>query len=130
MSVKQKNMAWIILFVAAAFEICWLYCVKYLDLGKIRQAPWSEFFSNPAAIKATLPLIGYIFFGLSNVILFSTACKTIPMAIAFGVWTSLTLIGATIVEMTIFGVQTSLTQIGFMACILVGIVGLKVNTAH
>ncbi|MBC7936581.1 MAG: hypothetical protein H7Y86_14620 [Rhizobacter sp.] len=118
-------MAWIYLFIASLFEIAWTYSLKLLDMRKVGDIKWLYFFNNPAGLIVLLPLLGYIFFGLANIICFSAAIKSIPAATAFSVWMGITLIGLKIVDISIFKQPYHLSQFFFIALILVGIVGLK-----
>lgn len=122
-------MAWIFLIVAAILEICWMYSLKALDMGKIKDIVWVEFFSNTNAIMALLPLIAYIVFGLANVTCFSMATKEIPMSMAFGIWMGLALVGARLIDSTIFKEPFTWQHAVFISMIVAGIIGLKTSTA-
>ncbi|MEM7104837.1 MAG: SMR family transporter [Bacteroidota bacterium] len=118
-------MHWIYLVFASIMEVCWIYSIKYLSISKIKQISWSEFFSSPEPFQTLLPLLGYIGFGIANIILFAMAMKGISASTAFGVWMGLALIGSKIIDVTYFGEPFSYKQIIFMGFILIGIIGLK-----
>lgn len=94
----MKNIAWIYLFVAALMEMLWLVSLKYMKMKEIKQIVWAEFFLHTAGIKTLWPLIGYLVFGLLNVVFISYAMKTIPMSIAFAVWMALALFGSACID--------------------------------
>jgi quaternary ammonium compound-resistance protein SugE len=118
-------MHWLYLVIASGLEVCWMYSLKYLDFAKIRQAPWHEALQSTAPWITALPLVGYIVFGVANVVCFSMATKGIPMALAFGVWMGLALVGAKVVDTLFFQEVLSWKELLFMGFILIGVVGLK-----
>ncbi len=123
-----SSIHWIYLVVAACLEVCWIYSVKFLDFKKVWNITWSKFFEDQTQFQILLPLIGYIIFGVTNIILFSIAMRKIPASTAFAVWMALALIGARIVEIAWFKAHFSWANIFFLLLILAGIVGLKVTT--
>jgi quaternary ammonium compound-resistance protein SugE len=118
-------MNWLYLFVASLMEICWMYSLKSLDFGRIRSAPWTEALSDVSPWQALVPLLGYVGFGVANVYFFSLATKTIPMAVAFAVWTGTALLGAVLVDTFFFKEPSSGKQLFFMALIVIGVIGLR-----
>ncbi len=119
-------MAWIHLVIASLLEICWMYSVRYLDFGAIKRIPWAQF--GQAEFLTLLPLLGYITFGILNVIFFSMALKHIPTAVAFAIWMGVALVGATVIDWLVFQNLLSVKQILFLLLVMVGIVGLRVTT--
>jgi quaternary ammonium compound-resistance protein SugE len=117
-------MAWIYLIVAAALEACWMFSLKFLSFDKFKMLTLSNFFQT-TEMKIWLPLAGYIFFGASNTYFFSLAMKNIPTAIAFTIWTAVSIMFIKIVEVTYFHNKISYLEIFFLLIILVGIIGLK-----
>ncbi len=118
-------MAWIYLIFAAALEACWMFSLKFLSFDKFKTLTLSNFFHNQE-MKIWLPLAGYIFFGASNTYFFSLAMKNIPTAIAFTIWTAVSIMFIKIVEVTFFQNKISFLEIFFLLLILTGIIGLKV----
>ena len=116
---------WIYLVVASLFEICWIYSLKYIDVAKLKQIPWNQFFSSQDPIITLTPLLGYIIFGIGNIIFFSLAMKGIAPSTAFGVWMGLALIGAKIIDVTYFDEPFDYKHLIYMGLILIGIIGLK-----
>jgi quaternary ammonium compound-resistance protein SugE len=117
-------MAWIYLIVAAALEACWMFSLKFLSFDKFKMLTLSNFFQT-TEMKIWLPLAGYIFFGASNTYFFSLAMKNIPTAIAFTIWTAVSIMFIKIVEVTYFHNKISYLEIFFLFLILGGIIGLK-----
>jgi quaternary ammonium compound-resistance protein SugE len=117
-------MAWIYLIVAAALEACWMFSLKFLSFEKFNTLTLNNFFQTDE-MKIWLPLAGYIFFGATNTYFFSLAMKNIPTAIAFTVWTAVSLVLIKIAEITVFQEKFSLPEFFFLGLIIIGIIGLK-----
>jgi quaternary ammonium compound-resistance protein SugE len=117
-------MAWIYLILAAALEACWMFSLKFLSFDKFKTLTLVNFF-EANEMKIWLPLAGYIIFGAANTYLFSLAMKNIPTAIAFTIWTALSIMFIKIVEVTFFHNKISILEIFFLLVILSGIIGLK-----
>ncbi len=118
-------MAWIYLMLAATLETCWMFSLKFLAFSKFKSLTFQNFFTSEG-LNIWLPLAGYILFGIANVYFFSLAMKTIPSAIAFTIWTAMSITFIKIVEVTFFKGTLSALEVFFLALVLIGIVGLKV----
>ena len=68
---------WIYVVLASFCEVIWLYCVKFVSLKKIKNHDWLDIFDTSESLiiglKIIAPAIGYLVFGLSNVIFFITS---------------------------------------------------------
>jgi quaternary ammonium compound-resistance protein SugE len=123
-------MAWIYLFIASLFEIGWTFSIKFLDFKKVTAIPWLHFFDAPAKNLLVLaPLAGYIVFGLVNIIFFSMAIKQIPASTAMAVWLGVALIGVKLVDIFVFKQPYNGYQFLYFGLILVGVIGLKRDSA-
>jgi len=96
-----------------------------MSVQKIREIKWSDFFTDSVYFYTLFPLLGYIVFGLGNIVLFSMAMKYIPASTAFTTWMAMTLIWVKIVDTLVFKEAFSYTHLLYMAFILIGIIGLK-----
>ena len=103
-------MAWFYLFIAGIFEIFWAVGIKYCD-----------------GFKITLPLVLVIISMALSVIFLGLATKTIPMSIAYAVWTGIGIIGVFTYGLFILKDPISVKNIIFVGMILIGIVGLKLG---
>jgi len=103
-------MAWFYLFVAGIFEIFWAVGIKYCD-----------------GFKITLPLVLVIISMALSVIFLGLATRTIPMSIAYAVWTGIGIIGVFTYGLFILKDPISVKNIIFVGMILIGIVGLKLR---
>ena len=103
-------MAWFYLFIAGIFEIFWAVGIKYCD-----------------GFKITLPLVLVIISMTLSVIFLGLATRTIPMSIAYAVWTGIGIIGVFTYGLFILKDPISAKNIIFVGMILIGIVGLKLG---
>jgi quaternary ammonium compound-resistance protein SugE len=110
--------------LAATLETCWMFSLKFLAFSKFKLLTFQNFFTSEG-LNIWLPLAGYILFGIANVYFFSLAMKTIPSAIAFTIWTAMSITFIKIVEVTFFKGTLSALEVFFLALVLIGIVGLK-----
>ena len=106
-------MHWILLIIAAIFEIGWPLGFKLAGTQPDRFWWWIAF----AAVS----------FILSGVFLYF-AQKAIPVSTAYIVWTGLGAIGTLLIGIFFFGDSASLLRMFFALLILVGIVGLDLTS--
>lgn len=105
-------MAWLYLVCAGFFEIVWAVGIKYCD-----------------GIKPTAPLIMVIIAMIFSMVFLGMATKTIPMSIAYAVWTGIGIVGVFIYGIVIFKDPIPLSSIIFVSMILIGIIGLKLSNS-
>ena len=117
--------AWVYLFIASCFEVCWIYSLKWLDMKEIARIKWVTIFSDAKPWEALLPLVGYICFGLGNIYFFSQSMKSIQASTAFAVWMGLALIFSKAVDVLVFKEPYNIPQLIFTGVVLIGIIGLK-----
>jgi quaternary ammonium compound-resistance protein SugE len=116
---------WLYLIVAAVFETCWLYSLKFLDMKQVTAVRPALLMQDTGLWKVFLPLTGYIVFGLCNIYFFSSAMKGIQASTAFAVWMAVARIFAKAMDLLVFGEPLNYPQLFFMTLLLVGIIGLK-----
>ena len=101
-------MAWLILGIAVFSEICWALSLKWAATAGSWQA---------SVVPVTLSFL--------NMGLLALAMKGIPAGTAYAIWTGLGAVGVIIGGMIFFGDRISPVQAGFMALIVVGVMGTK-----
>ena len=119
------TIAWLYLFIASCFEVCWIFSLKMLDMKQITKIKLSTIFNDPKPWEALLPLLGYIAFGLGNIYFFSQSMKSIAPSTAFAVWMGLALIFTKAVDILVFKEAYNIPQLVFTLVVLIGIIGLK-----
>ncbi|MEG8039631.1 multidrug efflux SMR transporter [Sphingomonas sp. LR60] len=101
-------MAWLILGVAVVTEIVWALSLKWVAT----QGSWLA-----SIVPITLSFV--------NMGLLAMAMRGLPAGTAYAVWTGLGAVGVTIFGVFLFGEKLAPAQIGFIALIIVGVVGTK-----
>jgi quaternary ammonium compound-resistance protein SugE len=101
-------MAFVFLVLAGLLEIGWAVGMKYTD-------------NFTKLVPTSLTIISMIF----SLYFLSLAMKEIPLGTAYAIWTGIGIVGTCILGVILFGESTSLLKFIFIACILVGIIGLK-----
>lgn len=101
-------MAWVILAIAVFTEICWALSLK-----------WAATIGSWQA--STVP----ISLSFLNMALLAFAMRGISAGTAYAIWTGLGAVGVIIGGIIWFDEKVNGIQIGFMALIVVGVVGTK-----
>ncbi|VED54777.1 Quaternary ammonium compound-resistance protein sugE [Raoultella terrigena] len=104
-------MSWLILLIAGLLEVVWAVGLKY-----------THGFSRliPSAITIVAMVV--------SMALLSWAMKTLPVGTAYAVWTGIGAVGAAIAGIVLLGESASPMRIASLACIVIGIIGLKLST--
>src|SRR6056297_1302975 len=105
--------AWLILLAAGLLEIVWATGLRFTD-GFARLGP-------TVAVLAVAWLSFY---------LLAVAMRDIPMGTAYAIWTGIGATGVAILGILWFKEPASLARLGFIAMIVVGIVGLKWSSGN
>lgn len=106
-------MAWIILIIAAVFEVGWPLGFKL-----------SEVYPERFWLYISLAIVSM---ALSGLFLYF-AQKNIPVSTAYIVWTGIGAVGTFLIGITFFGDSASLLRMLFALLILVGVVGLELTS--
>ncbi|WP_019010686.1 quaternary ammonium compound efflux SMR transporter SugE [Deinococcus aquatilis] len=106
-------MAWMLLVLAGLLEVGWAIGLKY-----------TEGFTRP--LPTALTLISMV----ASMGLLGLATKTLPIGTAYGVWVGIGAVGAAILGIVLFGESANAARLGFMALMVVAIIGLKVTSGH
>lgn len=104
-------MAWFILFIAGIFETVWAVGLKY-----------SEGFSRlwPSVVTVVAMAI--------SLYLLAIALRTLPLGVAYPVWTGIGAVGAVIYGVMAFGESKDILKFVFILMILGGIIGLRATS--
>lgn len=106
-------MAWILLIVAGLLEVCWAVGLKYTQ-GFTRL--WPSLF-----VGVTLA---------ASMVLLSLAARTLPIGTAYAVWVGIGALGAAVLGILLFQEPVTPARLGFLALLLVAIIGLKVSSGQ
>lgn len=105
-------MSWILLIVAGLLEVVWAAAL-----------PASEGLTRP------LPTATFLVALAGSMFLLAKAMETIPLGTAYTVWVGIGAVGAALVGLMVYGDPATPARLGFLALLIVAIVGLKV-TSH
>jgi quaternary ammonium compound-resistance protein SugE len=106
-------MSWILLVIAGMLEVGWASTLPATD-GLTRPAPTALFLALLAGSMFTL----------------AKATESIPIGTAYGVWVGIGAVGAAVVGMALLGDPATPLRIGFLALLVIAIVGLKTTSGH
>lgn len=101
-------MSWIMLLIAAIFEVTWAVAMKYSDGFSV-------------LLPSIVTVVGYI---LSAVFL-SLALKELNLGTAYAMWTGFGIVGTSVLGVFLFQEKLSALQVVCVVLIVVGIAGLK-----
>jgi len=101
---------WTLVVIAGLLEIGWALGFKYVGDG----APWFLHAAVYAALVVSFALL-------------IAALKELPAGTAYAVWTGIGATGVAVLGMIFFREPASLARIGFIALIVIGIVGLRLS---
>ena len=104
------TVAWILLFVAAGFEVAWAGTMKLTE-GFTRLWP---------------SLLNLACMGCS-VFLIETAAKVLPVGTAYAVWTGIGAVGAVVLGILVYHEPVSALRLLFLFFIIAGIIGLNLT---
>jgi quaternary ammonium compound-resistance protein SugE len=105
-------MAWVLLSIAGVFEIAFAFGMK-----------WSDGFTR------LIPALFTVATGLVSTVLLSVSLRTLPVGTAYAVWTGIGAAGTAILGMAVLEDSTAPLRILCIACILAGVVGLRLVPA-
>lgn len=101
-------MSWIILVLAGLAEIGWAIGLKYTE-----------------GFTRLWPSVGTLGAMVLSVVLLGLAVKTLPIGVAYAVWTGIGIAGTAVLGFFLLGEPMSAAQLLCVGLILAGIAGLK-----
>ena len=105
-------MAWTYLFFAAALEIV-------MGLSLKLNAGWTKFVPSLIAVLA----------GLGSIYLLALALRSLPMGMAYALWTGIGTIGLVLVGVLVFQDEMNWPRACFLGLTFIGIIGLRFSEA-
>jgi len=104
-------MAWAYLLLAGVFEIVWAYSMKLSD-----------------GFTKLTPSVVTIFFMILSFGLLAVAMKTLPLGTAYTIWVGIGAVGAFLIGIFVLHEPMGLWRLLAAACILFGVVLMKLTT--
>ncbi len=106
-------MSWALLVIAGLLEVAWASVL-----------PATNGLSRPGPTVAFLVLLA------ASMLALAQAAEVIPLGTAYGVWVGIGAVGAALVGIAFHGDPATPARIGFLALLVIAIVGLKVTSGH
>jgi quaternary ammonium compound-resistance protein SugE len=104
--------SWIALIVAGLLEVCWAVGLKYTD-----------------GFRKPLPSLLVIVAIAASMFLLSWSARTLPIGTAYAVWVGIGALGAALLGIFLFHEPVTVARVGFLALLLVAIIGLKATSS-
>ncbi|WP_437478565.1 quaternary ammonium compound efflux SMR transporter SugE [Sorangium sp. So ce1014] len=105
-------MSWLLLLFAGLLEVCWAVGLKY-----------TQGFTRPLPTVLTISAI------VASLVLLEAASRTLPIGTAYAVWVGIGAFGAAIAGIFLFGEPATPARLGFLALLVVSILGLKLSSS-
>lgn len=105
-------MSWAYLVIAGLFEVAWAIAMKY-----------SAGFTRP------IPSVLTVLLAIVSMVLLSLSLRTLPVGLAYGVWTGIGTVGVALLGILLFGEPATAARLFCMGLIIAGVAGLRVLTA-
>lgn len=101
-------MAWLILFLAGALEIVWVVALKMSD-----------------NFSKLVPCAVMVVSIVSSFVLLNVSIRTLPIGVAYAVWTGMGAAGAVVAGIVLFKEPCTFWHVFFLSLIVCGLVGIK-----
>lgn len=102
--------AWLALIASGVADVAWAFSMKKAD--GFRDAPW-------ALVSVALLVV--------FVVLLIKALEVLPLGTAYAIWTGIGAAGSVAVGILVFGEPATAARLFWIALVLAGIVGLKLQ---
>lgn len=103
----MSRMAWVYLIAAGICEVVWAAGLKKYGFSRT----WG------GAATVVVMLLSFV--------LLDRAMRLLPLGTAYVVWTGIGAVGSALLGIIVFGEPRTAARLGFIALIVVGILGLK-----
>lgn len=106
-------MSWLLLVVAGLLEVA-----------------WASVLPSTAGLSRPLPTVSFLVLLGGSMFLLARAAQVIPLGTAYAVWVGIGAVGAAVVGIVLRGEPASFTRVGFLALLIVSIIGMKLTSGH
>lgn len=96
----------------------------FLILSGLLQVGWVVSLRQTQGFTRFVPILFFVFFGLTSTVCLAQALKGIPMGVAYAVWTGISVTGSVLVDVIVFR-EVGLLRLACIVLILLGTTGLK-----
>ena len=106
-------MSWLLLVVAGLLEVA-----------------WASVLPSTQGLSRVWPTLAFLALLAASMLALARAAEVIPLGTAYGVWVGIGAVGAAVVGIVLHGDPASPARVGFLALLVVALVGLKVTSGH
>lgn len=106
-------MSWILLVIAGLLEVAWASSL-----------PATE------GLSRLTPTVVFLVLLAASMLALAKASQTIPLGTAYGVWVGIGAIGTALVGIIRHGDPATPARVGFLALLVLAVVGLKLTAGH
>jgi quaternary ammonium compound-resistance protein SugE len=101
-----------------------------LTIAGLLEVGWASVLPTTAGLTRLAPTITFLGLLAASMLALNKAAEVIPLGTAYSVWVGIGAVGAALVGIVVHGDPASPSRIGFLALLVVAIVGLKATSAH
>lgn len=98
-----------------------------LVVAGLAEVGWASLLPATANLTRPLPTFGFLALLAVSMLGLARAVEAIPLGTAYAVWVGIGVLGATLVGVVAHGDPASPARLGFLALLVVSVVGLKVT---
>ncbi len=102
----------------------------HLLIAAFAEALYGIFLFHSRGFTLLWPSIGAITAGILTTVFLAISMKTLPVGLAFVVWSGLAALGTVLYGIAMLGESRDPMRLALMGMILIGILGLKYTSAH
>jgi len=117
------SISFVYIFIASLFQLGWLYSTQRIDKKKIVLA-----FKRRQIrfwVKGLLPPLGYLSFGIANVVALTHAMQQLAPSMVYAMWTGLVIFFSALLDAGAGRMKLSWKRILFLTMVMGGTVGLN-----
>ena len=103
-------MAWTYLIIAGLFEVAFAAALKMSD-----------------GFSRLTPTLLFLIFSILSFLLLARAVSTIPIGVAYAVWTGIGAAGTVIIGIIVFGEPANTLRLVFLGTLVIAIIGLRMT---
>lgn len=101
-----------------------------LVLAGVLEVAWASVLPATDGLTRPVPTAGFLALLALSMLALSKAAETIPLGTAYSVWVGIGAVGAAVVGIAHHGDPATPLRVGFLALLVVAVLGLKLTAGH
>ncbi len=106
-------MPWIILTVAGLLEVA-----------------WASVLPSTQGLTRPVPTVAFLVLLAGSMLALAKAAESIPIGTAYGIWVGIGAVGTALVGVALHGDPATPARLGFLALLVIAVVGLESTAGH